>query len=183
MAPWSANCPACHPGCDPGAGSRVRRLAPGVATSPAVASVGSLAPAPRLLVEQSADDASSAVITLLVVDDVAMVRRGLQMRLSLERDLRVVGEAASGAEALAVVRALQPDVVLMDIEMPGIDGLMTTEAIRQLAPGSAVVTLSMHDDAASRARALAAGARAFVGKSDASDALLTAIRAAASQVA
>ena len=55
------------------------------------------------------------------------VRRGLQMRLALESDLQVVGEAASGAEALAVVRALQPDVVLMDIEMPGIDGLTTTE--------------------------------------------------------
>ena len=57
------------------------------------------------------------------------------MRLSLESDLHVVGEAASGEEALAVVRSLQPDVILMDIEMPGLDGLVTTAAMRS-RPGA-----------------------------------------------
>jgi CheY-like chemotaxis protein len=122
---------------------------------------------------------TTQTITLLVVDDVPSVRRGLRMRLSLESDLLVVGEAASGEEALAVVRELQPDVILMDIEMPGLDGLVTTAAMQKVAPGSAVVTLSLHDDTASREKALAAGAKAFVGKSAASEALLTAIRDAA----
>jgi DNA-binding NarL/FixJ family response regulator len=93
------------------------------------------------------------------------------MRLSLESDLHVVGEAASGEEALAVVRSLPPDVILMDIEMPGLDGLVTTAAMRSVAPRSAVVTLSLHDDAASRGKALAAGATAFVGKHAASESL------------
>jgi CheY-like chemotaxis protein len=122
---------------------------------------------------------TARTIKLLVVDDVPSVRRGLRMRLSLESDLQVVGEAASGEEALAVVRALQPDVILMDIEMPGLDGLVATSAMRSVAPQSAVVTLSLHDDAASREKALAAGATAFVGKHEASEALLLAIRDAA----
>ena len=126
---------------------------------------------------------TARTIKLLVVDDVPSVRRGLRMRLSLECDLQVVGEAASGEEALAVVRALQPDVILMDIEMPGIDGLVATSAMRSVAPQSAVVTLSLHDDAASREKALAAGATAFVGKHEASEALLLAIRDAAKPAA
>jgi CheY-like chemotaxis protein len=126
---------------------------------------------------------SSQIIKLLVVDDVPSVRHGLRMRLSLESDLHVVGEAASGEEALAVVRSLQPDVILMDIEMPGLDGLVTTAAMRTVAPQSAVVTLSMHDDTLSREKAMAAGATAFVGKSAASKDLLTAIRDAANSAA
>jgi DNA-binding NarL/FixJ family response regulator len=67
----------------------------------------------------------------------------------------------------------------MDIEMPGLDGLVTTAAMKTVAPNSAIVTLSLHDDSASREKALAAGATAFVGKHAASDTLLTAIRDAA----
>jgi len=126
---------------------------------------------------------TARTIKLLVVDDVPSVRRGLRMRLSLESDLQVVGEAGSGEEALAVVRELEPDVILMDIEMPGIDGLVATSAMRSVAPQSAVVTLSLHDDAASREKALAAGATAFVGKHEASEALLLAIRDAAQPAA
>jgi len=126
---------------------------------------------------------AAPAIRLLVVDDAPAVRRGLQMRLALEGDLRVIGEAGSGEEALTVVRALEPDVVLMDIEMPGMGGLATTQALRSFAPGSAVVTLSLHDDAESRARALAAGATAAVGKQAASEALLAAIRDAAHRAA
>ena len=84
---------------------------------------------------------------------------------------------------LAVVRSLQPDVILMDIEMPGLDGLVTTAAMRTVAPATAIVTLSMHDDQASREKALAAGATAFVGKSAASNDLLNAIRDAANSAA
>jgi DNA-binding NarL/FixJ family response regulator len=142
-------------------------LAPAAITGPVPASTIVMSPG------------SVQTIKLLVVDDVPSVRRGLRMRLSLESDLQVVGEAASGEEALAVVRSLQPDVILMDIEMPGLDGLVTTAAMKTVAPNSAVVTLSLHDDVASREKALAAGATAFVGKQAAEEALLTAIRGAA----
>lgn len=147
----------------------------GPAATPVLATASGLVHASTLVMTPG----TSQTIKLLVVDDVPSVRRGLRMRLSLESDLMVVGEAASGEEALAVVRSLQPDVILMDIEMPGLDGLVTTAAMRSVAPNSAVVTLSLHDDSASREKALAAGATAFVGKHEASEALLTAIRDAA----
>jgi DNA-binding NarL/FixJ family response regulator len=90
----------------------------------------------------------------------------------------VVGEAASGEEALARVQQLQPDVVLMDVKMPGMDGLRATRVMQAITPLSAVVILSLYDDAHLKAEAQAAGAAAFVGKHEGIDLLLTAIRQA-----
>lgn len=118
-------------------------------------------------------------IRLLLVDDEPAIRRGLRMRLALESDVEVVGEAADGAAALKQVQRLAPEVVLMDVEMPGLDGIAATSELRASASGPAVVMLSMHDDAATVARALAAGAAAFVAKHSIDSALLTAIRRAA----
>lgn len=98
------------------------------------------------------------------------------MRLGLEPDLRVVGEAANGQAALAMASQLRPDVILMDIEMPEMDGIAAAAALRAAAPHTAVVLLTFHDDAAHRARARAAGAAAFVPKQAAEAVLLTAIR-------
>ena len=117
--------------------------------------------------------------TVLLVDDQVSVRRGLRMRLALEPDLSIVGEAPDGATAIQLVAALRPDVVLMDIEMPGMDGITAAAALRAVAPECAVVMLSLHGDRATRARAEAAGAVAFVEKQAAEPVLLTAIRAAA----
>lgn len=114
--------------------------------------------------------------TVLLVDDRAAVRRGLRMRLALEPDLAVVGEASDGAAALALVPMVRPDVVVMDVAMPGMDGSAAVAAMRALAPRTAVVVLSIHDDATTRARALAAGATAFVEKRAGEAALLAAIR-------
>ncbi len=119
------------------------------------------------------------MIRVLLVDDQPAVRRGLGLRFQLEPDLEVVGEASTGREALALAQTLTPDVVLMDIAMPEMDGIAATAALRRVVPQSAVVILSIHDDAQTRARAQEAGAVAFVEKRGATDSLLAVIRQAA----
>lgn len=119
------------------------------------------------------------MIRVLLVDDQPVVRRGLRERFHLEPDMQVVGEASTGREALNLAQTLTPDVVLMDIEMPDMDGIEATAALRRVVPQSAVVILSIHDDAQTRGRAQAAGAVAFVEKRGATDSLLVAIRQAA----
>lgn len=118
------------------------------------------------------------MIKLLLVDDQAQVRRGLQMRLHLEPDMTVVGEADNGTTALTLIRGLQPDVVLLDLEMPGLDGLATLALLSETGWPCAVVILSLHDDEANRARTLSAGAAAFVSKQAGDAPLLAAIRRA-----
>lgn len=100
------------------------------------------------------------------------------MRLLLEPDITVVGEANNGKEALTLVQQLYPDVVLMDLEMPQMDGIAATEVIQTIVPQSAVVILSIHNNSTMRARAQMAGAVAFVEKSGSSEVLLSAIRQA-----
>ncbi len=117
-------------------------------------------------------------IKILLVDDQPAVRQGLRMRLGLEQDLVIVGEAADGAAAITLARALCPDVVVMDAEMPGMDGIAATTALKVLAPQSAVVILSLYDDSATQARAKAAGAVAFIDKYAAVETLVKAIRGA-----
>ena len=119
------------------------------------------------------------MIRLLLVDDQPAVRRGLEIRLHMEPDIQIVGEASTGREALSMVQALSPDVVLMDIEMPEMDGIEATAALRMADSKSRVVILSIHDDMQTQARARAAGAVAFVEKRGATDSLLAAIRQAA----
>jgi DNA-binding NarL/FixJ family response regulator len=119
------------------------------------------------------------MIRLLLVDDQPAVRRGLGLRLVLEPDMLVVGEASTGREALTLAQKLSPDVVLMDVEMPDMDGIETTAVLRATAPQSAVVMLSIHADTLTRARAQAAGAVAFVEKRGIIQDLLAAIRQAA----
>ena len=114
--------------------------------------------------------------TELLVDDQTSVRRGLRMRLAVEPDLSIIGEAPDGASAIALAAALRPDVVLMDVEMTGLDGITAAAALRAVAPESAVIMLSLHGDPTTRARAEAAGAVAFIEKQAAEPSLLTAIR-------
>ena len=121
------------------------------------------------------------MIRVLLVDDQAIVRRALRGRFQLEADIEVVGEASSGSEALVFAQSLMPDVVLMDVEMPEMDGIEATAALRRIGPQSAVVMLSIHDDAPTRERAQAAGAVALVEKRGATETLLAAIRQAARQ--
>lgn len=121
------------------------------------------------------------VIRVLLVDDQPAVLHGLRVRFQLEPDMLVVGEASSGSDALTLAQTLIPDVVLMDIEMPGMDGIEATVALHKAAPQSAVVILSIHTDLQTRRRAQTAGAVAFVEKRGTTDILLTAIRQAVGQ--
>src|ERR1700740_2519358 len=97
------------------------------------------------------------MIRLLLVDDQPAVRRGLGMRLHMEPDIEVVGEASTGREALSMAQTLSPDVVLMDVEMPDMDGIEATAALRMAVSQSAVVILSIHDDEHTRQGAQVAG--------------------------
>ena len=121
------------------------------------------------------------MIRLLLVDDQAVVRHGLRVLFHLEPDLEVVGEASTGTEALVLAQTLTPDVVLMDIQMPDMDGIQATAAMLRAAPKTRVVILSILDDAQTRGRAQAAGAVAFVEKRGATGMLLSAIRQADGQ--
>jgi DNA-binding NarL/FixJ family response regulator len=115
-------------------------------------------------------------IKILLVDDQATVRRGLRMRLELEPDLVVAGEAGDADTAVLLARDLAPDVVLMDVEMAGCDGIAATARLRELCPECPVIVLTLHDDTATRSRAAAAGARAFVPKHQVADRLIDVIR-------
>ena len=119
------------------------------------------------------------MITLLLVDDQPSTCLGLRMWLGLEPDIMVVGEASSGETALELARTLRPDVIVMDVAMPGMDGIAATWALRTAAPNSAVVMLSLHDDPTTRQRAKEAGAVAFVAKDQLYAALLGELRHAA----
>jgi DNA-binding NarL/FixJ family response regulator len=119
------------------------------------------------------------MITLLLVDDEPAVRQGLRMRLALEPDIQVVGEADNAAAALNEIHRVRPSVVLMDIMMPGIDGIEATSRVQECCPETAVVILTLHDRPETRERARAAGACCLVGKQEAPGTLVAAIRDAA----
>src|SRR5437763_16909226 len=89
----------------------------------------------------------AGMIRVVLVDDQPLVRQGLRMRLALEPDISVVGEAGDGATALSLAQDGSPDVVVMDVAMPGMDGIAATAALRRLAPRIAVVIHTLHDDA------------------------------------
>ena len=135
--------------------------------------------APRITGGENLNGAGTRTIRLLLVDDRPAVRRGLRIWLALEPNMEVIGEADDGAEAISLARTLHPDVVLMDVEMPGMDGISATTALRQVVPQSAVVILTLYDDAATRTRAREAGAAAFVAKHRMEETLLAEIRRAA----
>jgi DNA-binding NarL/FixJ family response regulator len=119
------------------------------------------------------------VIDVLVVDDHVIVRHGLRGMLAAEPDLDVVGEAGSGPEAVAMVGAHSPDVVLMDLRMPGGDGVAATTAITARYPGTRVVVLTTYDTDADILRAVEAGAAGYLLKDCSQAELTSAIRAAA----
>ena len=120
-------------------------------------------------------------IRVLVVDDIPETRDHLTKLLGFESDIEVVGSAASGREAIQMAGKLHPDVVLMDINMPDMDGIAATEQLTTAAPGSAVVMMSVQGEADYLRRSMLAGAREFLVKPFSSDELTASIRQVSSR--
>jgi DNA-binding NarL/FixJ family response regulator len=118
-------------------------------------------------------------VRVLLADDHKVVRDGLRLLVDGQRDMRVVGEAADGKEALDKARELKPDVVVMDLSMPRLSGLQATERLRVEQPAVKVVALTVHEDAAYLLQLCKAGAVGYVLKRSAGDDLIQAIRAVA----
>jgi DNA-binding NarL/FixJ family response regulator len=123
---------------------------------------------------------SASTIRVLIADDHAAFRSGLRALLATAADIEVVGEAASGVDAVAEAERLQPDVVLMDVNMPGIDGVEGTRRIVDASPHVAILVLTMHDDDETVFEAVRAGARGYLLKGAQRVELVRAIRAVAS---
>lgn len=119
------------------------------------------------------------MIRLLLVDDQSLFREGLRTLLSLHEDLQVVGEAGNGLEALAAADTLQPDVVLMDLRMPALDGVAATRRLLAAHPTTRVIVVTTFDDDELVFDGLRAGAVGYLLKDVSSDKLVEAIRAAA----
>jgi DNA-binding NarL/FixJ family response regulator len=119
------------------------------------------------------------VIRLLVVDDHAVVRRGLLQLFGTVEDIEVVGDAADGAEAVEAAERLRPDLVLMDLSMPGVDGVEATRRIRASLPETAVVILTSFSEQPRIIGAIDAGAVGYLLKDADPDELLRGVRAAA----
>lgn len=116
-------------------------------------------------------------ITIVVVDDHPVVRNGLVALLGTIPGFEVVGEAADGEAAVRVVREVEPDVVLMDVRMPGMDGVQATRRIRAQTPGCRVLILTMHDDDATVFTAMKAGAQGYLLKEAEQDDIVRAVQA------
>jgi two-component system response regulator NreC len=116
-------------------------------------------------------------IRMLLVDDHGMIRAGIRMLLERQPGLQVVGEASDGREALSVIDQLKPDVVVMDLAMPNLNGIEATRQILNAYPKVSIVVLSMHSDEGYVLRALKAGARGYVLKDSTEADLIGAVRA------
>ena len=118
-------------------------------------------------------------VRLFLVDDHPIVRSGLRMLFQAEPDLEIVGEADGGAEAIVAVQKLRPDVVIMDVAMPGVNGIEATRRIKEIAPETAVLALTMHEDEQYFFEMLKAGASGYIPKRAAPDDLVAAVRVVA----
>ena len=118
-------------------------------------------------------------LRILVADDHAIVRQGLKLLIDSQQDMKVVAEAADGTAALERAEAVKPDIVVMDISMPGMSGLTATRTLKQRQPGVTIVALTRHEDEKYLEELLRAGASAYILKQSAPADFLQAIRAVA----
>ncbi len=115
-------------------------------------------------------------ITVFLVDDHMVVREGLKTLINAQADMTVIGEAGDGETAWQEIQICRPDVVIMDISMPGVNGIQATERLKQSSPEVKVLVLSVHDDTSYLRQMLAVGAAGYILKHTAADALIQAIR-------
>jgi two-component system, NarL family, response regulator NreC len=116
---------------------------------------------------------------ILLADDHAVVRQGFKMLLSAQPDMEIVGEAANGREAVETAETLRPDIVVMDVAMPELNGIEATRRLAASAPHTRVIALSMHKDSVYVREILRAGARGYLLKDSGAEDLVSAIRAVA----
>src|SRR5918995_408326 len=116
------------------------------------------------------------MIKVLIVDDIPETRDHLSRLLGLEREIDVAGTASSGEEAIQLAMEMRPDVIVMDINMPGMDGIAAAEIISQRLPNSPVIMMSVHGEAEQLKRAMLAGAREFLVKPFSGDEFATSIK-------
>jgi DNA-binding NarL/FixJ family response regulator len=128
-------------------------------------------------VQSGRNSRGAPTLRLLLADDHEFVRRGVRYLLESEPGWEVCGEAATGREAVEMAERLSPDVVVLDISMPGMNGLEATRQIRRVAPQCQVLILTIHESEDMVRDVLAAGARGYVLKSDAGSDLVNAVRA------
>ncbi len=119
------------------------------------------------------------MIRILLADDHVLVRQGFKMILSAQPDMQIVGEAANGREAVEAAEKLQPDIVLMDVTMPELNGIEATRRLATASPRTRVLALSMHKDAVYVREILRAGARGYLLKDSADADLIAAVRSVA----
>ena len=119
------------------------------------------------------------MIKILLADDHALVRQGFRMILSAQADMQIVGEAGNGREAVELAETLQPDVVIMDVAMPELNGMEATRRLAAVAPRARVLALSMHKDAVYVREILRAGARGYLLKDSVDADLIAAVRSVA----
>lgn len=117
--------------------------------------------------------------TVMLVDDHPVVREGLRGMIDAEDDLTVVGEAGSGAEAVTMAENLKPDVILMDLRMPDVDGVTATERILSMLPGTRIVVVTTYESDSDILRAVEAGAAGYLLKDSSRSELAEAVRDAA----
>ena len=117
-----------------------------------------------------------STLRILLADDHKVMREGLRMVLAREPNMEVVGEANNGAEAISLTEQLRPDIVVMDVSMPEINGLKATEVLSASSPGTKILILTRHGDASYVQRLLQAGANGYVLKQSAAEELVRAIR-------
>jgi DNA-binding NarL/FixJ family response regulator len=118
----------------------------------------------------------SRAASVVVVDDHDLARAGLRSLLSGERGIQVVGEAASGRDALSLCRRMRPDLVLMDVRMPDMNGLAVTRAIKFESPGTSVILFTMYENADYLVEALQAGAAGYLLKGSSKSEIVTTVR-------
>jgi len=116
---------------------------------------------------------------ILIVDDHGVLRAGLRALLNTEVDFKVVGEASDGEQALRLAQNLQPDIILMDISMPGPDGIQITQQITEKVPGARVLILTVHEDKSLLQAAIRSGASGYILKQAVESELVNAIRSVA----